>query len=60
MINDTNIEDVDEHSNVGGPDEEVLHKQLSKKDIAKIESQCKYESMPSNETQRESCKKKLS
>ncbi len=50
MIKDTDIEDVDEHSNVGGPDEEVLHKQLSKKDIAKIENQCKYESLPSHES----------
>jgi hypothetical protein len=51
---------VDEHSNVGGPDEEVLRKQLSKKDIAKIENQCKYESLPSNESQRDAMKNKPS
>jgi hypothetical protein len=60
VIKDTDIEDVDEHSNVGGPDEEVLRKQLSKKDIAKIENQCKYESLPSNESQRDAMKNKPS
>jgi hypothetical protein len=60
VIKDTDIEDVDEHSNVGGPDEEVLHKQLSKKDIAKIENQCKYESLPSHESQRDALNNKPS
>jgi hypothetical protein len=60
VIKDTDIEDLDEHSNVGGPDEEVLHKQLSKKDIAKIENQCKYESLPSHESQRDALNNKPS
>jgi len=32
------MDDVDEQSSVGGPDEKALKQQLAKKDISKIES----------------------